>query len=509
MSVASFPVLGEAPPDKTGTVVGRSALAELERAVNDYLLLDDPDAIVVILGVVAAQKLSGDTPWLMIIGPPSGAKTELLALLRDVPAVFELSDLTDKTLASGYDPDEKDKTQRQKPSLLSRLTNEILVFKDFTTVLEKRQDKRQAVLAQLREIYDGRYRKLWGNGIELDWEGKLGFIAGVTPAIDKHHAVMAILGPRFLQLRLRQPDRHQAGLRAIQNTQRDDGAIRKRLAKQVARFITGLPVVTPTLSPAHQQVLVAVAELVTRARSVVERDSHTRELAYTPVPEMPPRFSRQLASLASGIALVSGHTEVTDDDVRRVARVGLDGIPPVRRACLEYLAGGTGWTVVSDVAAVLRSSTSHARRTLEDLGVLDLVERKVNKVSQTDHWRLDRKRSPVIRRWLGTAPRRRHKGTASLSAQHMSVLSVLEGFPEGQAQLRDIRTRAGLPVRSCQRSATRLVQDGYAEKPLGTRGSYRITAKGRTQVATATRSGDASATTVNGLAGRGSEGSGD
>ena len=37
-------VLGEQPsphPDKAGTVDGRSPLADLERAVNEYLLLDD------------------------------------------------------------------------------------------------------------------------------------------------------------------------------------------------------------------------------------------------------------------------------------------------------------------------------------------------------------------------------------------------------------------------------------------------------------------------------------
>lgn len=404
---------------------------------------------------------------------------------------------------------ENDTPRRRKPSLLSCLTNEILLFKDFTTVLEKRQDKRQAVLAQLREIYDGRFRKVWGNGIELDWEGKLGFIAGVTPAIDKHHAVMAILGPRFLQLRLRQPDRRQAGLRAVQNAQRDDRKIREGLAKRVAELIDGLPDTTPTLVPAHQETVVAVAELVTRARSAVERDPRSRELAYTPVPEMPPRFSRQLASLASGIALVSGHTEVTDDDVRRVARVGLDGIPPARRACLEHLAAGRGWTVTSDVAAALRCSTTHARRTLEDLEVLDLVRRKSNKVSQIDRWSLHPTRSLVVRQWLGKPSRRRRQVAFALSAQHQQVLTALAAFPGGEAQLRDIRARAGLPVRSCQRSATRLVQDGHAQKPHGTRGWYRITAKGRTQVATATRSGDASSTSVDRPAGRGSEGSGD
>ncbi len=94
------------PSHISETVDGRSALTGLQHAVNDYLLLDDPDALIVILGVLAAQKLKGDTPWLMIIGPSSGAKTELLALLTDVPGIFPLSELTDRTLASGFDPDQ-------------------------------------------------------------------------------------------------------------------------------------------------------------------------------------------------------------------------------------------------------------------------------------------------------------------------------------------------------------------------------------------------------------------
>ena len=468
-------------PDITRRVTGRSALAELEQQVNDYLLLEDPDAVVVILGVVAAQKLSGDTPWLMIIGPPSGAKTELIALPRRVPEVFELSELTDKTLASGYDPDEKKPrvVHENPPSLLDRLNNHILVFKDFTTILEMPREKRQAVLAQLREIYDGSYVKVWGTGKELRWEGRLGFIAGVTPAIDKHHRVMAILGPRFLQLRLQQPDRHQAGLRAVENTQRDDQAIRKRLAVQVARFIEGLSDVAPTISPEHLDMLVGIAELVTRARSAVERDAWTREVAYTPTPEMPPRFARQLVALASGIAHVSGHTAVADDDIRRVARVGLDGIPPVRRACLECLATERAWTATTEVAARLRCSPSHARRTLEDLEVLDLVVSQPGKEGTGTHWRLSQKCSRVVVQWLGGTACGYRASKSGPSRKQVRALSVLTACPHGEAQLRDIRERVRFPVRSCQRVVSQLVRGGYAEKPQGRRGCYRITPKGR------------------------------
>ena len=167
----------DTPLDKTGTASGRPAIDGLQHEVGTYLLLVDPDALVVILGVVAAQRLQGDTPWLMVVGPSSGAKTELLSLLRGVETIFELSDLTDKTLASGLtlDPGESRASHPNaaRPGLLERLSNEILVFKDFTTVLSMNRDRRQKVLAQLREVYDGKFDGSWGTGKELHWKGRL------------------------------------------------------------------------------------------------------------------------------------------------------------------------------------------------------------------------------------------------------------------------------------------------------------------------------------------------
>src|SRR5438046_1578624 len=75
--------------------------------------------------------------------------------------------------------------------------------KDFTTVLTLHRDKRGEILAQLREIYDGHYRKEFGNGKVVDWTGKIGLIAGVTPIIDTYHAVNQVLGERFVCFRIK------------------------------------------------------------------------------------------------------------------------------------------------------------------------------------------------------------------------------------------------------------------------------------------------------------------
>lgn len=198
----------EHPPNISGTA---QILERLEQKLQEYLLLDDGDALVVLLGAVAAFKMGRDPVWLLLVAPPSGAKTELLKLLKSLEEVVWLSTLTPKTLASGYGG-------TTDASLLNDLDEKIVVFKDLTTVLQMRRDDQREILAQLREIYDGQFDKAWGTGKTLNWTGRIGFVAGVTHAIDKQHSVMGLLGPRFVFLRIHQPDREAAAERAIANS---------------------------------------------------------------------------------------------------------------------------------------------------------------------------------------------------------------------------------------------------------------------------------------------------
>ena len=83
----------------------------------------------------------------------------------------------------------------------------MLVLKDLTSVLTMYREARDQVLGDLREIYDGQFTEEFGTGTSINWSGKLGLIAGVTPVIDRHHAALAQFGDRFLSLRLPEVDR--------------------------------------------------------------------------------------------------------------------------------------------------------------------------------------------------------------------------------------------------------------------------------------------------------------
>jgi hypothetical protein len=101
-------------------------------------------------------------------------------------------------------------------------------------VLSMKADRRAVVMAQLREVYDGRFDKAFGTGKEVNWTGRVGLVAGVTEAIDKEHAAMAQLGPRFILFRMRQADRSAVAMRALQNSQDDAPGVVNHLAGKVA-----------------------------------------------------------------------------------------------------------------------------------------------------------------------------------------------------------------------------------------------------------------------------------
>lgn len=359
--------------DNSGTIP--STLRELMDGIGRHLLLEDQDVVPVMLAAVAAHSLPGEPVWLLIVGPSGGAKTELIRLLWRVPCVFPLSELTARTFASGL-------KEARDPSLLARLKNEVLALKDFTSVLEMHREERQAVLAQLREIYDGRFDKVWGTGKEVHWQGRLGFVAGVTPVIDRYHAVMALLGARFLVIRPRQPDRLAVGRRAIANGLDGHGA-RDELMRRVAAFLGALPPDAVEVPEAAVNTIARVADFVARARSGVDRNGYTREIESRPEPEMPGRLAGQFSSLARGLARISARRAVADDDTRRVVRVGLDCIPPLRRSLLAAMETGQPGEALR-LAQAVRLPTATVRRALDDLDALGLATRM--KRGSSDLW---------------------------------------------------------------------------------------------------------------------------
>jgi hypothetical protein len=178
-------------------------LARVVLSFERWLYLPDTSPLLALLGTVAANLLPGDPLWLMLVSPPGGGKTELLNAIDGLPNVHPAATLTEGALLSGTPGRERE--AGSKGGLLREIGDfGIILCKDFGSVLSMNRDARAAVLAGLREIYDGSWTRHvgTGGGRTLHWQGKVGLVGGCTPTIDRHHAVMGAMGERFLLFRL-------------------------------------------------------------------------------------------------------------------------------------------------------------------------------------------------------------------------------------------------------------------------------------------------------------------
>jgi hypothetical protein len=204
----------------------------------------------------------------------------------------------------------------------------------------------------------------------VSWSGRLGFVAGVTPVIDRHHAVLAVLGQRFLMLRLPPEDRDTITQRALA-TRGHEQAMRAELREAMGAFLSEVDPSSGTLSAAATEEIVAVARYSTQGRTGVERDGHSREIVVVPELEVPTRFAKGAAALGSALVAM-GYSERDSMDV--VARVGRDSMPQVRVVVLEQLANGDE-IATPDLSEATSLPLSTVRSVVEDLTAIGLVTR--------------------------------------------------------------------------------------------------------------------------------------
>ena len=261
----------------------------------------DLDAIYAVLATAAAERLTGDPAWLLVISGSGNAKTETVSALAGAGAIITSIIASEGALLSGTAKREKSKDAHG--GLLRRIGDRgVLVIKDVTSILSLHRDARAGLLAALREVHDGKWERNIGTdgGRTLTWQGRIAVIGACTTAWDTAHSVIATMGDRFVVLRMDSTTGRQgAGLKALKNTG-EEVEMRAHLA-EVVRDV--LAPVTPrlTLAPTDTEVnrLLLAADLVTLARTAVEMD-YKGDVIDAHAPEMPTRFAKQLLQIMRG-----------------------------------------------------------------------------------------------------------------------------------------------------------------------------------------------------------------
>lgn len=355
-------------------------LDEVHATFNKWLHHANLDAVNLMLAVVLSQRMiEGHPIWLFLVGAPGGSKTVTMSAIADYEHVYSTSSLTAHSLISGMHHQ-----GQVDPSLIPRLNDKILAIKDFTSILGLRDQDKEEIFSILRDAYDGKCGKVFGNGVERSYTSKFSIIAAVTPKIyelgDQHQA----LGERFLKFMMGDNMTHEGEediiSRAIENVDADT-QLREELGAVTAAFLAGSRenYETPRLDNTWQRRIVSLSQFGARLRGSVSRNAYNAEMMVgKPFAEVGSRLGIQLAKLARALALVHGKPEVTFDEYRVVKKVMLDTISQRNedfvRLMHEHCTGDQTMTT-QELSLASRYPQATVRRVMDDLVLLDVVTR--------------------------------------------------------------------------------------------------------------------------------------
>jgi len=357
-----------------------TSLEDIKKYYKSIFLLDDEDDCI--LDAMAAIAISvhtdSDPIWLMVLGAPSSGKSELVTSLNDVYKSFPVSTITENTFLSGMRS-----SDGKELSLLRQIGKQgLLIMKDYTTILSMHRDKRDTIIAQFREIYDGEFTKRTGNGVGGQWKGKVNLIAGVTDALFTSEGEAAEMGRRALNYILPEmsdnvrKDMSRRSVKNINNIGEMRQKIRTMFKDFVAEKIAELPAEgLPPVEEEFSESIIDLSNFLTKARTATKRDFQGK-LIQVMWHEAPMRANNQLHMMAQMFQWFN-EGNATDKHKRCVYKIALDSIPKLRRMTLEVLTKFDAVTT-KGFAQHLGYPSKTAREWLEDMNVLGICERSAN-----------------------------------------------------------------------------------------------------------------------------------
>lgn len=351
-----------------------SDYARIQKELQRWLYISDPEAVDVLMAVAISNYLPGDPLWLYYVGPSSGGKTEVLRQIQG-PTVKTVSTITPSSLISGFAS--QDPERRKVLDLMATLDKKILIIKDLTSVLSMKPDDSSRIFADLREAYDGYLEKHFGSGTgTISYKAKFTVIAGVTPAIDSARKIHQHLGERFIRVNVlpSMNDRLEITRRALLNLGTEDEE-RERLGKTVGKWLFDAKKwVVPEKAIRDEMVerLINLAEFVALMRAEVQRDRE-RVMLYKPSPEVGARLVKQFAKLGIALANLRGHDEVTEEDFATVKRCAIDCIETRRMDIINYMIQNRGDKKTNEIAQALQMPSDTVRSVSEDLAAIGVL----------------------------------------------------------------------------------------------------------------------------------------
>lgn len=312
-----------------------------------------------------------DEPDIMGLVQPSGSlKTEILRAFGETENqyAYPVSSITDHTLVSGHE---------DNIDTVALLRNRILVIKDLTTLLAKKEDIRSAVFADFRELTDGYIKKEFGNGIKKEYKGiHSSILFGCTNAIERYYSMYSNLGARMMFIRAKN-DPKEARKKAGENRGRTK-EMREELHKAMMIFVKksleniekeGLPEIPEDIS----EYLGNLCDFLAIIRTQIHHD-FKGEIDEVPEPEFPTRIFNTTCKMMQVYASINGRKKIIEEDKLFAMRFIADNIPTMRMRVLNHLKKNEKRST-SLIAEKSKLSTAAVRRALTEMTALGIVQR--------------------------------------------------------------------------------------------------------------------------------------
>ena len=352
--------------------VASSEVRELFFKLIDYMAVDAADALLAAMATAVSVATSdGEALWLMLVGAPSGGKTETLRTLSGV-ADAQLTDVTVAGLLAQHPPGKSGKVP-PLTGLLAELgdgCNALVTIADLSSLLGRAGSAssgpgQTAVFDALRSIYDGEYQRRLAR-VAMSWTGQVTFVAAATPEIDRTSVHANALGPRWVYFRLEPLTDEQRDTVFDMTLLRTDVAAHRAEAAELVRKIVlearrRLPEVA--LSPGTTALVKAAVMIASFGRATITRD-FGHNIDGVPTWEEPGRLTYQLLRLATCLTALG----IGDSAVQRITgHAAWSCIPAHRARALAVLAVDPWMTtnavsIAADLAATrTRGSGRHSQ----------------------------------------------------------------------------------------------------------------------------------------------------
>lgn len=354
----------------------RVSTDEIYKKYKRWLYLPDKSVIDALYGALLANRFDGDPLWTFLIGPSGSGKSELILSVSEAPKIITTTSLTPQTLVSGYNY-----AGGVDSSLIPRLNGKNLLIKDFTTILNMRGEKREEIFSILRDAYDGKTEKEFGNGVTRSYKSIFGIFAGVTHAIELYLSGQTAFGERWLGYKITIPSTARGRRKYIEKAKENTkhkSVMRKQLSELGTRVLSYNYKKIAKMPDNIDSKIVTLAEWTSQMRWAVKRDLYSKEIIARPFTELGTRLVQQFTKFIDGVAMFKGITKITDDEYKLTKKLAVDSIDGDLNDIMQllYNKGLDEWTEYKDIIIETELPSESCRRKIENLLMLKVIKSK-------------------------------------------------------------------------------------------------------------------------------------